>query len=286
MAEDTSSEYQQILLEQTRPTFEWLSIVDITETKPNEFVLCIPPTHQRNKRKHPLQFLCQTKEKKLTPSDRQVCIHNNWWTEIIWNKDEECYYTNRLLKRLHDYDETDSEEESQDTETEEQTIDQQIRQAPINPMLKNSPIVTTTNLPSDTMTTMTITEEATTATASAFGNTPTQSQRIALAMQKAFQHRKKSGLPDRGPPGRGGGGPPGGAQPPAAQQPVPPTPDVKAMGSLPQIFNGDRSKADDFIEEVKGYFHLNADIPGYNSPYKKVAFTLTLIKGDKPAQWV
>ena len=58
------------------------------------------------------------------------------------------------------------------------------------------------------------------------------------------------------------------------------------MGSLPQIFNGDRSKVDDFIEEVKGYFHLNANIPGYNSPYKKVAFTLTLIKGEEPAQWV
>ena len=58
------------------------------------------------------------------------------------------------------------------------------------------------------------------------------------------------------------------------------------MGSLPQIFNGDRSKADDFIEEVKGYFHLNADVAGYNSPYKKVAFTLTLIKGEELAQWV
>ena len=58
------------------------------------------------------------------------------------------------------------------------------------------------------------------------------------------------------------------------------------MGSLPQIFNRDQSKADDFIEEVKGYFCLNADVAGYNSPYKKVAFTLTLIKGDEPAQWV
>ena len=58
------------------------------------------------------------------------------------------------------------------------------------------------------------------------------------------------------------------------------------MGSLPQIFYGDRSKADDFIEEVKGYFCLNADVPGYNSPYKKVAFTLTLVKGEETAQWV
>ena len=187
--------------------FKRLSITDITETKPNAFVLCIPPTHQRNKRRHPLQFLCQTRERKLTPSDRQVCIHNNWWTEIIWNKDKECYYTNGLLKKLHDYDEPDSEEESQNSEIEEPTIDQQIRQAPINPTLKNSPLVTTTSLPSDTITTTT-TEETTamTTTMSGFGTIPTQSQRIASAMQKAFQHRKKPGLPDGGPPG--GGGPP------------------------------------------------------------------------------
>ena len=152
---------------------------------------------------------------------------------------------------------------------------------------------------------MTTTTEETTATTttSGFRTIPTHLQRITSAMQKAFQHRKKPGLPNSrgsgppggggGPPGaggsgppRGGGGPLGGGQPPAAQQPIPPAPDVKAMGSLPQIFNGDQSKADDFIEEVKGYFCLNTDVPGYNSPYKKVAFALTLIKGDEPAQWV
>ena len=297
MAEDMPSEYQQILLEQTRPTFERLSITDITETKPNLFVLCIPPMHKRNKRKHPLQFLCQTRERKLTPSGRQVCIHNNWWTEIIWNKDEECYYTNGLLKKLHDYDKTNSEEESQDSEIEEPTVNQQIRQTPINPTLKRSPLITTTSLSSDIMTTTTTEETVTaTTTTSVFRAAPTQSQRIASAMQKAFQQRKKPGPPDGGsgrpprggsgrPPGSGGG-PPGGGQPPVVQQPVPPTPDVKAMGSLPQIFNGDQSKADDFIEEVKGYFCLNANVLGYNLPYKKVAFTLTLIKGEEPAQWV
>ena len=201
--------------------------------------------HKRNKRKHPLQFLCQTREQKLTPSDRQVCIHNNWWTEIIWNKDEECYYTNRLLKKLHKYDETDSEEESKDSDTEEPTVNQQIRQTPINPTLRNSPLITTTNLLSNTMTTTTTKEmTATTTTTSGFGTIPTQSQRIASTMQKVFQHRKKPGPPDggglpRGGSGPPGGGPPGGGQPPAAQQPVPPVPDVKAMGSLPQIFTGD-----------------------------------------------
>ena len=141
---------------------------------------------------------------------------------------------------------------------------------------------------------MTTTTEQTTATMATYNTTiPTQSQsqKIASAMQQAFKQKKPGG--GSGPPGGGGSGLPGGGggplvggQPRAVQQPVPPTADVKAMGSLPQIFYGDRSKADDFIEEVKGYFCLNADVPGYNSPYKKVAFTLTLVKGEETAQWV
>jgi hypothetical protein len=47
----------------------------------------------------------------------------------------------------------------------------------------------------------------------------------------------------------------------------------------------DRSRANDFIEEVKGYLRLNQDVAGYNSPIKKVAFTLTLIKGPEVAGW-
>ena len=94
-----------------------------------------------------------------------------------------------------------------------------------------------------------------------------------------------------GGPGRGGGG--GGLNPPGApapasqgQAPIIPAGDVKAMGQLPQIFSGERDKVDDFIEEVKAYFQVNEDVAGYNSPIKKVAFTLTLIKGDQVAGWV
>ena len=218
-----------------------------------------------------------------------MCIHKDWWTEIIWNKDEECYYTNGLLKRLHDYDKTNSEEESQDSDTEEPTIDQQIQQAPINPTLKTSPLIAIAKLPESTMTMTTEQTTATMATYNAAASTQSQSQRIASAMQQAFKQKKPgegAGPPGGGGSGLPGGGPPIGGQPLAAQQPVPPAVDVKAMGSLPQIFYGDRSKADNFIEEVKGYFCLNADIPGYNSPYKKVAFTLTLVKGEETAQWV
>ena len=58
------------------------------------------------------------------------------------------------------------------------------------------------------------------------------------------------------------------------------------MGSLPQIFTGDRTKATEFIEEVKGYIQLNQDVPGFNSPIKKAALTLTLIKGPEVTGWV
>ena len=141
---------------------------------------------------------------------------------------------------------------------------------------------------------------ATTLAITTSSSAPTLQQRIASVMQKVLQGKGKGASPlsgggrnsgggplggGGGPPG-GGGGPPGSGGPAAAQQPIAPTADVKAMGSLPQIFTGDRSKADNFIEEVKGYFWLNGDVASYNSPFKKVTFTLTLIKGMEPAQWV
>ena len=87
--------------------------------------------------------------------------------------------------------------------------------------------------------------------------------------------------------GGGGGGPPAPQPPqqPQQQQNVVPATDVKAMGKLPDTFNGDCAKAEDFIEEVKGYLRLNQDVAGFNSPMKKVAFTLTHMKGPKVANW-
>ena len=58
------------------------------------------------------------------------------------------------------------------------------------------------------------------------------------------------------------------------------------MGTLPRIFEGERDKADAFINELLGYLLLNADIPGFNSPIRQVALALTLIKGLRVDQWV
>ena len=57
------------------------------------------------------------------------------------------------------------------------------------------------------------------------------------------------------------------------------------IGALPQTFDGDQTKAQDFIREVKSYFHVNYDVAGFNSPIKRMAFTLTLIKGPEVAGW-
>jgi len=111
----------------------------------------------------------------------------------------------------------------------------------------------------------------------------------------------RSGPPSRGPPSGGppsggsggpGGNPPGAPVPPTpippaqgGQQPIAQAADVKSMGGLLQVFTGDHLVADNFIEEVKGYLRLNQDVVGYNSPIKKVALTLTLMKGPQVAGW-
>ena len=96
-----------------------------------------------------------------------------------------------------------------------------------------------------------------------------------------------SGSSGGGGGGSGGGGGGSGGGPPAAapQGVVPDANNVKAMGGLPQIFTRDRLQADNFIEEVKGYLQLNHNVAGFDSPIKKVAFMLTLLKEDKVTMW-
>src|SRR5277367_3463821 len=84
----------------------------------------------------------------------------------------------------------------------------------------------------------------------------------------------------------GGGGPPGGGAPalqPAPQAaaaiPAQPGGDVKLMGSLPELFNGDRSKAENFIEGMKQYFHLNHASNQIQSFKTKIALILNQMDG-------
>jgi len=81
----------------------------------------------------------------------------------------------------------------------------------------------------------------------------------------------------------GGGGPPN-EDPDGNLQdhvPIPPALEIRAMGSLPRIFEGDRTKANAFLTKFLGYLMLNHRVPGLESPIHQVALVLTLIKGEK-----
>ncbi len=71
----------------------------------------------------------------------------------------------------------------------------------------------------------------------------------------------------------------------AAAQPVAAATNVKAMGKDPPLFQGERKKADTFMNEVKKYLMLNNDITGFNSPKKKVALVLMFMQGPEVEEW-
>jgi len=92
----------------------------------------------------------------------------------------------------------------------------------------------------------------------------------------------------------GGDGPPGGGGPSDEEPngdlqdhvPIPLALEIRAMGSLPRIFDRDRTKAEAFLTEFLGYLVLNHGVPGLESPIRQVALALTLIKGEKVDLWV
>jgi len=132
--------------------------------------------------------------------------------------------------------------------------------------------------------------------------TTTADQRVRDRLRAAMQRSGNStrgGAPGGGAPGGGapGGGAPGGGAPggggagsvptATAQGPVPAAApgDIRTMGTLPQVFTSNRAKAQDFLDEVLGYFHVNRGVAGFKSPMHKVSITLTMIKGSEVARW-
>ena len=86
-----------------------------------------------------------------------------------------------------------------------------------------------------------------------------------------------------GPPGGGGGAPSGGGGMPGGGGGGNPTQaaggDGKPMGARPTIFEGDHSKAESFLQEFSTYLLINYNVPALASFIKRIAITLTCIKG-------
>ena len=146
---------------------------------------------------------------------------------------------------------------------------------------------------STTATTTTTTQSTTRGQhTSTSGQQATQtSAQLRQSLQNAL--RPSGGGGGGGSGGGGGGGPPGWGngypQPPPdgpnAMNPVAIHGDVKAMGKTPDDFTGERKEAEMFLEQVENYLFLNKDVAGFNSPMKKIAFTLSCMKGPKIKGW-
>ena len=91
-----------------------------------------------------------------------------------------------------------------------------------------------------------------------------------------------------GPPGGAGGGPPGGGPPSGAgiQQGQAPRPSDKFIGREPQIFEGDRSKAEEFITQWNLFVGVNYPNPAIQNPYQRSMMFLTYIQGAHVSEWV
>jgi hypothetical protein len=106
--------------------------------------------------------------------------------------------------------------------------------------------------------------------------------------------RNPGGSRSPGGPGRPGGpGGPRGGRPAPAIPAVPmggnaptPNPNDQMMGSLPQLFDGNRKLARSFLDQLTNYFQANAQVPELNSPIHKVSIALTLFQGQQVAAWV
>jgi hypothetical protein len=92
------------------------------------------------------------------------------------------------------------------------------------------------------------------------------------------------GNPGGGNPGGGGGGnpPPGGGQP-AGQQAAPTAHGERLMGAPPVHFEGDRTRAEEFIDKVTDHFLLNHQHIPFQSAITRVAYTLSHVKGPQTA---
>src|SRR5216683_1875324 len=95
-----------------------------------------------------------------------------------------------------------------------------------------------------------------------------------------------------GPGGPGGPGDPYGNPnepgpiPPAHLIPIQPAGDLKPAGIPPLLFDGDGTRADAFIRELRIYMMANQGVPGFESPIRRVTIALTFIKGPQVDGWV
>jgi len=276
---------------------------EIQVTRPNRRIVRV--TRDRTGLPIDVYVFCATDELDIPIDDELtiVCLFDEQWHHLQWSKTKRRFRLGQPAPEIDEFDtKTDDSEPDTDTEEKTQSDDEDEPIDNINRLIRAAPIPLAVTSPSrsfhmSTTATTTATHAATASSSQpvpAAPPIPPTAADIQNIFNNALQRQPGGGgPPGGGAPGGGppGGGPPGGgpaplgAVPNAALQPVAVAANAKMMGQPPPIFLGDRTKADDFVDQVQGYLRLNHDVTGFNSPIKKIAFMLSHIQGSETNAW-
>jgi hypothetical protein len=244
------------------------------------------------RRAYPVHYFCDNEEGVCNRNTYTVCIYHGAWYRVKLDPTTGEPVLGEPALEIHAYDIEDQGGHSEldsDNEQQQDPIDKEIRHSPIH----ISPARMTMAM-SVTRTQLAIMVQVGRGSAppSRPGMPPTTLASLQNRLNAAL---RQTGLPGGdspggpgGPRGPGGPGAPGGQAGPqqaVPQQLIIPAGDVKTMGQLPQVFTRNHAQANNFIKEVKWYLQLNQDMARFDSPIKKIMFTLTLIKGPDTAGW-
>ncbi len=286
-------------------THTFLSNLDILQSRANYRIHIIKATERGNPLKRDFLAYIEPATDKSPEKKFPVCLYRGVWHSLKYtNADNKPVYLSEPIPEINDYDvEVPTRTCNSESEPEQDPLDTAIRNSPAvlkEPLAPETPITPTpffavakndlSQILTMTITTQTTTQtvgQATMAVAVAPQHPLTAYELEELLNIAMGEQGGGTGGNPLGPPG--GGGLPGGGGPAAAgaaaAQPVIAAANVKAMGRDPPLFQGERKKADTFMNEVKKYLMLNYDVAGFNSPKKKVTLVLTFMQGPEVEEW-
>src|SRR6266436_10354592 len=285
----------------------FLSSLNILQSRSNYCIHLIKGTEKGN----PLgkDFLVYTRPAKDDQPEKKfpVCLYQGVWHQLKYTntREDKLIYLSEPFPEVHNYDVEVPKHVTYDaptskSETKRDPLDITICNSPAllkEPLAPETPTIpmpffaiAKSDLSQLTMTTLTQTTTQTTAQQSTAVTSQHPLTKAELEELLNVAMGEQGGGTGGGPPGPpSGGGPPGGGGPaagaPVQLQPIAAAANVKAMGKDPPLFEGQREKADTFMNEVEKYLALNYDVMGFNSPKKKVALVLTFMQGPEEEEW-
>ena len=251
----------------------FLTEEQILSNKQNPRVVLVPTSHSKNKKGYTFLAFCNNNEGILNRAATPVCLHNQQWHHL--DHIEGRPHLGRQIREVHQYDiqledTLEQQEEEEPKSTREESIKDETQQQ-VNQQIRLTHFTPTLQFPTMSTTVTQVAYKKVNDDLDGPDDHPSKPTTLSKCISGSlYQFLQCTGPPGGGgppdndpnrwehsggqwagggPPGGNppGGGPPGGVGPGADLIPVAIDGDVKTMGSLPQIFTGDHTRADNFI---------------------------------------